>query len=98
MIYASSSSGRLELALTREQIDSIPRQGAADDAIAALLQEPSIAAQTAQWGAQTLSAELKEYGAWDDTERADHDANIERMVWLLVGSAQDEDLQDETQE
>lgn len=25
---------------------------------------------------------LKDYGAWDDDERRDHDANVRRVLWL----------------
>lgn len=28
-------------------------------------------------------AYLRGYGAWDDAELADHDANLNRLVWLL---------------
>jgi hypothetical protein len=33
----------------------------------------------------TLAAELREYGAWDDDELSEHDANLERILWLACG-------------
>ena len=27
----------------------------------------------------------KEYGAWDDEERTDHDQNLQRILWLAAG-------------
>lgn len=29
-----------------------------------------------------LASELKEYGAWNGTELADHDENIRRIIWI----------------
>ncbi len=60
-------------------------QGACDDDIAALRQVPAIRRQLDKIKPETLQAELREYGAWDDAELADHDANLSRILWLLCG-------------
>jgi hypothetical protein len=33
---------------------------------------------------KTLAAELQEYGAWDSEELADHEDNIERIIWIAA--------------
>ena len=39
---------------------------------------------------EKLKAELSEYGAWDDDELNDDEANWRRIVWLAAGNIQDE--------
>lgn len=41
-----------------------------------------------------VRAELEEYGAWDDDELADDDANWQRIVWLAAGSIAEDDCPD----
>jgi hypothetical protein len=38
-----------------------------------------------------LSAELKEYGAWGAEELADHDQNLQRVLWLAAGDITEQD-------
>jgi hypothetical protein len=33
---------------------------------------------------------LEDFGAWDDTELADHAANIQRAVWIMSGNVRDD--------
>lgn len=82
----SAGSGRpLYVELTKDEAASGMHQGACDSDIAALRELPHIAAQLAQWEPKTLAAELNEYGAWEPEELADHDANLNRMLWLACG-------------
>jgi hypothetical protein len=37
-----------------------------------------------------LRAELREYGAWDDAQLSDDDANWERIVWIAAGNLKEE--------
>jgi len=37
-----------------------------------------------------IAAELKDYGAWDETELADYDANIQRILWIAAGNIREE--------
>lgn len=76
----TSSSGRIEFQMTREQAESVSGPGPADDNVAALV--PELAAVLAKIEPATLAAELKEYGAWDAAELSDHRANLARLVWL----------------
>jgi len=72
----------IDLSFTNEQIDSVPRQGPADDAIAALIIE--MVDQTMKLNLDNLREELSEYGAWDSEELSDNNANIERWIWISV--------------
>jgi hypothetical protein len=80
--WSFGTSGQCELTLTPDDIDSIPQSGPADESIAELRKVPRIAAQLEKIDAATLASNLKDYGAWDETERADHDANLSRVLWL----------------
>ena len=41
--------------------------------------------------ADKIRAELKEYGAWDEIELADDDANLRRLIWAAANNiAEDE--------
>jgi hypothetical protein len=39
-----------------------------------------------------LRRTLKEYGAWDATELADHDQNLQRILWLAAGDISDSNI------
>ncbi len=81
-LWFTSSSGTVEIKMTYEQAKSVSRPGqSADGAVAALRAVPEIATQLADLDADELRDELREYGAWDDTELADHDANLNRILW-----------------
>lgn len=65
-------------------IASVPQQGAADEAIAALAQVPRIAAQLDRIGHAAMASELSEYGAWTPEELADETTTRERFLWCAV--------------
>jgi hypothetical protein len=85
LLWFTSSSGRIELRMTMEQAESASHSGECDDDVQELSRVPAIAEQLAKIDPSLLSAELKEYGAWDDEERADHDQNLQRILWLAAG-------------
>jgi len=43
---------------------------------------PKIKRQLAKINPELLRAELKEYGAWSPEELADHEDNLDRLVWI----------------
>ena len=51
----------------------------------ALSKESHIAAQLAEINPVILVDVLREYGAWDDEELADHEQNLQRLLWSLAG-------------
>ena len=76
-----AGSGRnLSLTLTLDDAQSCSHPGPCDADVVRL--SDSVTDQTDQWDAEELAAELKEYGAWDEAELSDHEANVARMVWL----------------
>lgn len=81
LVYISSN-GQIELQMTMEQAESVSHSGDCDDDVKELAKVPAIAEQLAKIDPAILSAELKEYGSWDETERADHDQNLQRLLWL----------------
>jgi len=91
LLWFSSSSGRIELQMTMEQAESASHSGECDDDVAELAKVPAIAEQLTKIDPALLSAELKEYGAWDDEERADHDQNLQRILWLAAGDITERD-------
>lgn len=34
---------------------------------------------------ETLREELREHGAWSEKELADHERNLQRLVWIACG-------------
>lgn len=78
---------RCEIQMTLAQARSVSGQGQQIDNVHVLLQAPNIVRQFKRIGCwaptpDTIRAELKEYGTWDDTQLADDDANRERIVWI----------------
>lgn len=83
--WYSTSSGQIEIALTVADAHAGSHPGPCDADIAALRTLPYIAEQLAELDPEILAGELREYGAWDDAELADHDANLSRILWLACG-------------
>jgi hypothetical protein len=85
-VWWSTSSGRIELRVRRaDALDcSVPGMDA-DDAVTALLKRAYIRAQMSALDPEIVRAELREYGAWDEAELRDVDANQKRLLWLACG-------------
>jgi hypothetical protein len=93
MKYFSTSSGRIELQLKLSDARSGSHQGQCDDDIEALRTLPYIAAQLDTIDAELLVRELADYGAWEADELADHEANLNRILWLACGDIVEESRQ-----
>lgn len=78
----TSGSGRIEFKMTLEQAESVSHSGQCNLDVRALSQVPAIRRQLGKIDAATLAGELKEYGAWDASELADHEQNLQRILWL----------------
>lgn len=79
-LYASLNY--FDLYFTQQDVDSMPLSGQCDYTVQAIAKKPYIIRQFAAIDNSKLVNELSEYGAWDDTELQDKQANIERIVWL----------------
>jgi hypothetical protein len=81
-MWFTSSCGRIELQITLAQAQACAHPGDNEPAVNWLRQEPKIRRQLAKIDPEALKRELREYGAWDDEELADHDQNLTRILWL----------------
>lgn len=93
-MWFSTSSGKIELKLTQNDIAAGYHQGACDSDIEYLRRAPHIAAQLNAIDPAILRAELSEYGAWDQDELAEHDANLSRILWIACGDLYDNPTND----
>ena len=84
-MWYTSSSGRIELKLTKWQAHIGSHQGRCDADIVYLRTIPAIRRQLGKLDVGKLAEELKEYGAWDETELADHEQNLNRILWIACG-------------
>jgi len=87
----TDGSGYIELALTDEDIKSVPRSGPADESIARMMShDEDICARLNALNPEKVRAILKDYGAWSAAELSDHPANLTRILWLAIGDIQEE--------
>lgn len=91
LLWYFSGSGRIELQMTWEQAQSVSHSGQCDEDVEELSKVPEIKAQLDKLDSALLSSELKEYGAWDETECANHNQNLQRILWLAGGDITDND-------
>jgi hypothetical protein len=92
-LWFSTGSGRIEFELTLEDARHGSHQGQCDSDVKDLSEVPYIKEQLDKIDPELLSDELREYGAWDETERADHAQNTQRILWLACGDIQEEAAQ-----
>jgi hypothetical protein len=78
-----------QLRMTLDQARTASHSGSCDDDVKWLSQRPHIANQLDAIDPALLADELREYGAWDETELADHDQNLQRLVWIAAGDIVD---------
>jgi len=90
LFWFTSSSGRIEFQMTLEQAESMSHSGQCDSDVAAGRECPSLAAQLVALDPAILRAELKEYGAWTAEELSDHNANLDRILWLAANDIKEE--------
>ena len=74
-----------ELQLTKSQAAIGSHSGPCDTDVAYLRTVPAIRRQLSKLNPETLRRELQEYGAWDETELANHDENLARWLWIACG-------------
>ena len=80
-----AGSGRIELVFrTLDDAASCAHQGECLWDVQALMAEPYMAAQLEKIDPENLRAELGEYGAWNEDQLANHEDNLERLVWLAA--------------
>ncbi len=83
--YSHQNRFQLQIGLDDARSCSQPGKDADED-VTELRRKPYIIEQLDKLDAATVAAELKEYGAWDDEQLADHDENLQRLLWLACGN------------
>jgi len=91
-MYWTSSSGRIELNITKKQAAIGSHQGQCDDDVKYLSELLAIKRQLSKIQKDILIKELKEYGAWEDDELQDHEQNLQRILWLACGDIENGNL------
>jgi len=89
-IYASFNY--FDLYFTRKDVDSMPLSGACDDTVDVIANKPYIIRQFNAIDNSKLIKELIEYGAWDEIELQDKQANIERIIWLACSDIKEREF------
>lgn len=84
-MWYTSGSGRIELKLTKKEANIGSHQGPCDNDIAYLKTLPHIKRQLDKIDKDVLIKELGEYGAWNDGELLNHEANLDRILWIACG-------------
>ncbi len=80
---------RFEIEMTMNQANSASHQGRCDEDVEYLLTNRKIQNQLKKISDETLAAELKEYGAWDEEELKNRQDNEQRIIWLAAGEIVD---------
>jgi len=76
---------RFTLELTEEQADSV-----LFEACELLVRDFAVQHQLDTIGPDSIRDELREYGAWDESELSDDEENRLRIVWMAGGNIQEE--------
>lgn len=74
----------IQLKMTLAQAKSASHPGQCDDDVLALSRVPTIARQLRKLSPDSVRRELSEYGAWSADELSDHDANLQRILWIAA--------------
>ncbi len=88
-VWWTCGSGLIELQIPRDVAEACTHSGPCDDDIRAASRLPAIQAQLTALDPVTLAATLREFGAWDETELADHNQNLQRVLWIACGDIAD---------
>lgn len=81
-MYWTSSSGLVELNITKKQASNCSHAGDCTADVEELMKAPVIRRQLNKIKAEKLKKELLEYGAWDEVELSSHADNLQRVLWL----------------
>ena len=96
--HSYASFNHFELGMTREEAESCSHSGDCMADVVELMKKPHIKKQLDELDPDKLRKELKEYGAWDNEELKDNEANKKRILWLAAGNITEEDDESEDDE
>lgn len=89
-MWYTSSDGSINLQITKAEAAQGYHLGQCDNDVCQLCRKPRIARQLKQLNPEDVRSELEGCGAWTDEELADHDANLQRLLWLACADITDE--------
>jgi hypothetical protein len=81
-MYFTSSSGNIELNITKAQAAACSHGGSCDRDVESLVADKKIVRQLNKIKPGILAEELRGYGAWDAEELKDLRQNYRRILWL----------------
>ena len=90
ILWFTSGCGRIEIGMTMDDAKSAAHQGQCDEDVLASSKVPEIERQLEAIDPTVLVRELREYGAWDENELADHRQNLQRILWLACNDITEE--------
>lgn len=93
-LHWCDGSGRINLYMTLEQAKSVAHSGSCDNDVAELRKLPEVAQQLKEIDAAVLKKALREYGCWNEIELANHEENLDRIVWIAGGDIADGQFSD----
>ena len=86
-----TSFNNLEIEMTLKQAESCSQPGQdAEPDVLVLMQDPKIRRQRKKIDPDRIRQELREYGAWEEEELADDEANWQRVLWLGANDISEE--------
>jgi hypothetical protein len=71
-----------DLKITRKDANFCSGSGDMGENVKQVMSKPYIKKQLTNINPEKLIKELREYGAWDDTELTNHPENLKRWVWI----------------
>lgn len=94
----SESLGRIELQISREDAESASHPGPCDADVARLRDVPYIREQLDKLSPALVIECLRDYGAWDAEELANHENNLDRLLWIACGDISEDVFTRENEE
>jgi len=80
-LWNNSNYGN-DLKLTRQDVNYCSQSGDMENNVLETIKKPYVKKQLQKLDPEKLAKELKEFGAWDETQLKDHNENLLRWVWL----------------
>lgn len=77
--------------LPEDVVRKCSHSGDCEDDCRRCMELPEVKSELEKIDPDRLKKELKEYGAWDDSELSNHNDNLMRILWIAAGNIQDQE-------
>jgi hypothetical protein len=88
MRYYYALFNRFTISMRKDAVLDCAHPGACDKGVAYWVGR--MKRQLSKIDPQDIAKELAEYGAWDENELQDHDANLQRIVWTAANDIRED--------